>query len=260
MTLGRVGIVGTGQIGTAIGCALGASGAASEVVLHDRDDQAARRSLARGAGRRSTSLDDAIASDTVVLALPLAALVATLGGARFRPGSLVIDTATVKRPVVRAMRALAPAVHAIGGHPVAGTERSGPEGADPASLRGATFALCPVRDDPVALERARALAVALGAVPIVLDADEHDAAVAVTVVLPHLMARALAALPASERLAGPGYRGATRLAAADPASVAEWAAATAGDVRPALRLLARQLEDYEGLVADEAALARRLGG
>ena len=266
--LGSVAIVGAGQTGTALGLALVRGGAATgEIVLFDQDPATARRSLALGAGHRTAArIEEAFAADAVILAVPVSEIVALLDAhaGSLRPGALLLDVGSTKCAVVEAMRrCVDPSVHAIGGHPIAGTERPGPEGADPATLRGATFALCPVRDDPRALELASLVVTAVGAVPLVIDAAEHDRAIARTIGLPHLLAFALeaAARPASGRhpaLAGPGLRGATRLARSDPAMVAAFCGTNASETRAAIAELRAGLDALAACLDDEDALARAL--
>lgn len=258
---GTISIVGAGQVGTMLGLALSAAGYAP--LLFDRDPAVAQRSFARGAGARvAASLEEALACETVVLALPVSAIVATVRShvGDFRAGGLVIDTGSAKAHVVEAMRRLPGGVHAIGGHPLAGTERAGPDGADLAQLEGAPFVLCPVRDDPEALGRARALVERVGARAVVMEAAEHDAAVARTSALPHLLAFALASATRGARLelASSGYRGAVRLAQSDPGMVASFVAANAPEVRTALAELGTALGGLGDLVDDESALAAAL--
>jgi prephenate dehydrogenase len=264
--LGRVAIVGAGQVGTMLGLALRPSGAARGIRLFDRDPSVVERSLARGAGDGAArTAAEALEADTLVLAVPVGAIVGFLrehGGA-IRDGTLVVDTGSAKQVVVEAMLRLPAAVHAIGGHPLAGTEVAGPAGADASALRGATFALCPVRDDPQALERAKRLIEAVGAQALVLDAAAHDRIVARTSHLPHLLAFALAraagplAGDASAFAAG-GFRGVARLAKSDPEMVAAFLAANAAEAHAALGELRRALDELESHLDDEAALARVL--
>jgi prephenate dehydrogenase len=243
--LGRVAIVGTGQVGTSLGIGLrsaGASAGVDGVVLFDRDLDVARESLARGAGDRvARSTAQALRADSLILAVPVPDILGFLQehGRDLRPDSLVIDTGSAKRQVVRTMRASVPeSVHAIGGHPVAGTEQPGPTGARPDRLRGAAFVLTPVRDDPEALARGRLLAEAVGARPVEMDAEAHDETVAVASHLPHLLAFVLAGTAAEAEasgepvagLAASGFAGAVRLAASDPEMVAGFLAANADAV------------------------------
>src|SRR6266700_3720310 len=148
---GSVAIVGAGQIGTMLGMALVAAGA-SDVGLFDLDPAVARESLAMGGGHRLLrGVGEALAASTLILAVPVPAIVAFVEehGPSMRPGTFVVDTGSAKAAVVAAMRAaVAPGVHAVGGHPLCGTERPGPRGARVEALRGATFVLTPVRDDP----------------------------------------------------------------------------------------------------------------
>ncbi len=177
-----------------------------------------------------------------------------------------MDTGGAKRVVVEAMRGLPASVHALGGHPVAGTERSGPEAAAPELLRGAPFVLSPVRPDPEAMARGRALARAVGARPVEMDAGAHDQVVARTSHLPHVMASALALSVAASGspdevgdLVSGGYEGATRLARSDPEMVAGFLAANADEVRRAVRELEKTLDLLaEALAADRGRLVALL--
>ena len=246
---GRVAIVGTGQVGTALGMALTGAGSGAgveEVALFDRDGAALEASLERGAGQRvAADADDVLSADTIVLALPVGEIVKWLDqfGAAVGSDTLVIDTGSAKAAIVEQMRRLPTRTHALGGHPIAGTERPGPAGADPTLLIGATFVLCSVREDDTALRRGRALVAAVGAVPVEMDAPTHDRVVARTSHLPHVMAAALALMVGglAERdgeivrlLASTGYLGATRLAVGDPGMVAGFLEANRVEVRRAI--------------------------
>jgi prephenate dehydrogenase len=137
--LGRVAIVGAGQVGTMIGLSL--RGAASEIALADRRAGALRDSLARGAGDREVPMEEVSAADVVVLAVPVPEIVRLVGDIApgMRAGAFLIDTGSAKRTVVEAMRTHArPEVHAIGGHPLAGTEGSGPDAAAPERKGGSS--------------------------------------------------------------------------------------------------------------------------
>ncbi len=234
--------------------------------------------MSRGGGHAILrSVEEALDADTVILAMPVLEIVRFVDefGGRFKPGSLVLDTGSAKQAVVQAMRRRIPgSVHAVGGHPMVGTERAGAAGADPAALRGAAFVLTPVRRDRVALARARALVRAMGARPVEMDPLVHDRVMAGTSHLAHVAAFALAAASAEatgeDEAAGdpisPGFRAATRLAASDPVMVSSFLRANAGEVGSAIDRLAVFLDEVRAaLVADpgrlEALLARaRLAG
>ncbi len=259
--LGRVAIIGAGQVGTMLGLAL--RGVAEEVVLADRRRGAVTESLARGAGDRVVTIEEAVEAETVILAVPvpeIVRLVETLGRS-LRPGSLLIDTGSAKRVVVDAMREHVPAqVRAIGGHPMAGTERSGSEAARAELIRGAAFALTPVRDDPAAIARGLALIEAVGARPVILEAELHDRVVAATSHAPHLVAAAVALasrtlpLETVRDLTASGFGGTTRLAASDPGMVAGFLVANADAVREALGSVREVLDRAEAALGDADAL------
>ncbi len=265
--VGSVAIVGAGQVGTMVGLAL-RDGRAPDVALFDRDPAAAAASLARGAGDRLLAEPAAaLAADTLVLALPVPDVLGFLRqyGGTVRPGTLVLDTASAKGMVVRAMRECLPAaVHAVGGHPMAGTEGAGPAAARPELLLDAAFVLTPVREDPAALAGARTFVRALGACPVEMDAGDHDATIARTSHLPHVAAFAVAAAAGqaatqpwfASGLAATGYRSTTRLAGSDPRMVASFLWANGAEVRAAVRELRDWLSRLEsGLEAGPERLA-----
>jgi prephenate dehydrogenase len=270
--LGRVAIVGAGQVGTLLGMALMANRRAAGVeaiTLFDHDPATAAESLARGAGDAAgVEVSDAFGADVVVLAVPVPEIVTLVDrfGPMTRPGALVIDTGSAKRAVVEAMlRSIPPHAHAIGGHPMVGTERPGPAGADPDRLAGATFVLSAVRPDDEGLARARAFVEAVGGRALLMDAEAHDRAVAFTSHLPHLLAFALAG--SAEAAAGgggielgalvsTGFLGATRLAESDPGTTAGFLGANAEEVTAAASRFRDRFDAMVSALADPASLER----
>ena len=269
--LGTVAIVGAGQVGTMLGMALRRRGTARSVGVHDRDRSVAAESVRRGAADAILAEDAVFDADTVVLAVPVPEIVEWIDrfGGRLRDGATLTDTGSAKVAVVEAMRRRVPqSVHAIGGHPLAGIERGGPAAADPRRLQGATFVLTPVREDPTALERGRALATAVGATPFVMDPEVHDRIVARTSHLPHVLAYALAMAVASDeehrsetrRVVAGGFESATRLAVSPPDMVAGFLACNAREVRRAVGELQNHLaEIVRAMDAGPERLAVLLG-
>ncbi len=272
--LGRVAIVGAGQIGTTIGQALmvaDPSCGVDEIGLFDREPQTAAASLALGGGDRILATPDLVLrADTIILAVPVGGIVHWVGewGRRLRPGCLLLDTGSSKGMVVAAMReGISASVAAVGGHPICGAESPGPAAASRAMLAGARFVLSPVRSDPAAMGRAARLVECLGAVPVSMEAALHDRIVARSSHLPHLLAGALAQLCSRARddgadvslLLGPGFLGATRLAVAEPEMVASFVVANASPVAAALRELGAELLRLGDMVSgDPADLVRFL--
>ncbi len=231
----RAAVIGTGLIGGSIGLALRARG--WHVTGRDLDPGRERRALELGA------LDvpgDDPGAEVVFVATPVSAVAGVArgvlagdggAGARGGPGlpgrqargrlPVVTDVGGVKAPVVGAVD------HPlfVGGHPMAGSEQEGVEGADAELFEGATWVLTPTaRTDPAAFARLREVISSLGADVIAIPPAGHDRLVALVSHVPHLTAATLmrvAAAGAQEhaallRLAAGGFRDMTRIAAGHP--------------------------------------------
>lgn len=214
----RTAVIGTGLIGASIGGALRQKG--WYVLGVDRNPEAAAEAAQRGlidetAGGIAEAVRDV---EAVVLACPVSAIVEMLPrvDAQSPPHALLLDTGSVKEPIVRMMATLPGAERAVGGHPLAGSERSGPEWADPALFHGTPFLLCrSERTSSDALDRAVELAEAVGGRVRILPPDEHDRELARASHLPQVISSLLAGMRVNPELAGRGFRDMTRLAASD---------------------------------------------
>jgi prephenate dehydrogenase len=218
----RVVIVGTGLIGTSIALAMRARG--TEVLLTDQDEAAVRMAVEIGAGSALPEDGPDAAADIAVLAVPVAAVGATLRRAQKRGlAHVYTDVASVKaRPVLDAMELGCDLRSFVPGHPLAGRERSGPAAARGDLFLGRPWALCPTpATGPEALDAVRSMARACGAEPLITEATEHDRAVALVSHAPHVVSAAMAARlgeadDVALGLAGQGVRDVTRIAAGDP--------------------------------------------
>ncbi|MEQ8833504.1 MAG: prephenate dehydrogenase/arogenate dehydrogenase family protein [Miltoncostaeaceae bacterium] len=257
----RIGVVGAGLIGGSIIRA--AVGAGAEVTACDRD--AATVAALEEAGVRVVDgpAEVAAASAVAFAAVPpQAAPKVCLAMLDADAEVLVTDTASVKESVCRAVAADAgPAQLArfVAGHPLAGRESRGWENADPAILAGAVWALCPQpgATDPAALLRVMEVVTGpIGARVAVVDAHEHDVALACTSHMPHLAASALigtvaASAPALRyRLSGGALRDGTRVAAASSELWDEILRDNAGNIVVALDTLVAELGSLRDLVAE----------
>jgi prephenate dehydrogenase len=252
----RVVVIGTGLIGTSVALALREQG--DEVFLADRDPASARMAAELGAG--VLLRDDEPTADVAVLAVPPAAVAATLFDAQKRAlARAYTDVASVKaRPLREAAELGCDLTTYVAGHPLAGRERSGPAAARGDLFLGRPWALCPTPEtSSAALEAVTALAVACGAQTVVVDADGHDRAVALVSHGPHVAAAAVAARLESAPevalgLAGQGVRDVTRIAAGDPEL---WIGILSSNAGPVADVI-------DGMAADlaAAAAALRAGG
>jgi prephenate dehydrogenase len=269
----RVVVIGTGLIGTSIALALREHG--SGVWLADQDPAAVRLAADLGAGERLPAEGLPVPADIAVIAVPPAAVAATLAAAQARDvARCYTDVASVKQlPVKQARDRGCDLTCYVPGHPLAGREKHGPAAARADLFLGRTWALCPLPEtSEQATEAVLSLARACGAVPARTDIAAHDRWVALVSHAPHLVAAAMAArleaAPAEALdLAGQGLRDVTRIAAGDTAlwtqilsanaaPVAEVLAAVAGDLAEA----ARMLTDGEGSKSVAALLDRGQAG
>jgi prephenate dehydrogenase len=218
-------IVGVGLIGGSIGLAAKRRGLAHTVRGLGWQQASLDQALAAGAIDEAhldarTALDNA---DLIVVCTPVQRIAAQIVefAALCKPGALITDAGSTKETIVAEVESKLPAtLHFVGSHPLAGSEKRGPQFADAELFQGRLTVLTPTpRTDPQALVRIEALWAALGARTRIMTPAEHDRALAMTSHVPHLLAAALAgALPAELfGLTATGFRDTTRIAAGDPA-------------------------------------------
>lgn len=212
-----VAVVGLGLMGSSFALAL--KQARPEIVIagSDHDQAVVRKALDRGIVQTaSTDVSVGEIADLVVIGAPIRALPSLFGQlARLPAGKVFTDMASTKASVME--WAAAAGVDLVGGHPMCGKETSGIDGADASIFRGAPWVL--TRDDPNVVE----LVEAVGAHPVVMDAETHDQLVAGVSHAAFLLSVGyVLALshrsdwPQASRLASSGYRDMSRLAAGDP--------------------------------------------
>lgn len=248
-------MVGTGLIGGSIGLALRARG--WHVSGVDADSSTAKRALELGAL-------DAVGADPSAAVTFVAIPASTVAGAvravldepGRHPAGVVSDVAGVKAPVVGA----ADHPRFVGGHPMAGSEQEGVEGADPALFAGATWVLTPTaRTDADAYTGLRSVITSLGAEVVALSPERHDDLVATVSHVPHLVAATLMGLAADGadehtamlRLAAGGFRDMTRVAAGHPGIWPDICSQNAEAIVAALDRLASALGSLRQVVATD---------
>lgn len=223
-------IIGCGLIGGSIALALRRRRPEWRIACLDLAERLPALQEA-GIGDEIGTLENAAGSladsSIVLVATPVQSIPETIAriAPHLRPGAIVSDVGSTKNQVMTEVRALMPpGTHFIGGHPMAGSEQSGVEAADPLLFSERVYVLCPYPDTPPeALLAMLELAESLMARPITIDPAEHDRIMAIVSHLPQLVAVALmhAAQTADathtmlEALAGRGFLDMTRLAASD---------------------------------------------
>jgi prephenate dehydrogenase len=258
----RAAVVGTGLIGGSIGMALRRLG--WRVTGYDLQEQRALRALELGA------IDevgiDPLAAVTFV-AVPAGAVTEAAKAALslVGPRAVVTDVAGVKGSISASLRD----PRFVGGHPMAGSEQEGVDGASPDLFVGATWVLTPTEGtSPEAYSEASSLVRQFGANPVPLDPRRHDLLVALVSHAPHLTAAALMNLAADAAssdstlltLAAGGFRDMTRIAAGHPGIWPDVVAENKEAILSALDGLGASLDKLRAVVAsgDRAGLLELL--
>ncbi|HEY8457337.1 MAG TPA: prephenate dehydrogenase [Actinopolymorphaceae bacterium] len=243
-------IVGAGLMGTSLGLALRRAG--TEAYLEDIDPNHVRLALSLGAGRTPPPADFGRSTssyrDIVVVAVPPAVLGATIADALTRfPSAVVTDLGSVKVEPATAVTSRVPehAGRYVGGHPMAGSEQSGPLAARADLFDGRAWAVTPhTSSRPEAIAMVGELAELCRAFAVRMSPAAHDEAVALVSHLPQVASSVVASLLAAADeeqllLAGQGLRDVTRIAAGDPEL---WTQILTSNAEPVAKLLHESAE------------------
>jgi prephenate dehydrogenase len=261
--LGRMAVMGAGQIGGSVALAARAAGAVTEVVAWSRTREKLERAQALGIIDRSatSAAEAARGAALVVLATPVRSLgeIAAEIAPALDPNAIVIDVGSVKATAIAAVEPQLPPGAFVACHPIAGTERVGPDAASPLLFEGKRCVLCPTvnsREEAVAMiER---LWTAMGAETVRMDAELHDRVLGAGSHLPHVAAYALAAtlgaisgdvIEGLRRLPTPSLRDTTRVAASSPVMWRDIFLDNRAEVLPLVEALVQQIEALRAAIA-----------
>jgi cyclohexadieny/prephenate dehydrogenase len=255
----RVALIGIGLIGSSLAHAIRRGGLARHLSGFAKSEatRATVRDLAIVDSVHETAAAAVEGADLVVLCVPLGAYAAIAAVIRdvLKPGAILTDVGSVKGAVLRDVGPHVPAgVHFIPGHPIAGTEQSGPRSGFAELFENRwTILTPPPGSDPAAVEKLEALWRAVGSHVDRMSADHHDLVLAITSHLPHLIAYNIVATAAdleevtnSEviKYSAGGFRDFTRIAASDPIM---WRDVFLNNKEAVLEMLGRFSEDLSAL-------------
>ncbi len=258
MSFDRVAIIGLGLLGGSIGLAVQDCLPGVATTGYDADPAARARAAERGlvAHVFESAAEAAEGAGLVILCVPVGAMgaaAAELAGA-LAPGAVVSDVGSSKESVAKALAEALPGVSIIPAHPVAGTERSGPD-AGFASLFKQRWCIITPPDgaDPAQVTALSDFWEALGAKVEIMDAKHHDMVLAVTSHLPHLIAYTIVGTASDLegvtegeviKYSAGGFRDFTRIAASDPTM---WRDVFLTNKDAVLEMLQRFTEDLTAL-------------
>lgn len=264
----RLALIGLGLIGSSIARACKSASLVGEVVGHARsaETRAAAERLGFVDRTTETAAEAVAGADCVILCSPVGTYKPL--GAEIAPaleaGAVLSDVGSVKGCVLRDLQPLIPkGVHLVPGHPLAGTEHSGPEAGFAELFSGRYVILTPPEGaDLDAVDRLGGFWRAMGAMVEIMAADRHDKVLAITSHLPHLIAFTIVgtAVDLAEdikgdviRFAASGFRDFTRIAASDPVM---WRDVFLNNKDATLEIIQRFTED---LTAMQRAIRRGQG-
>src|SRR5215208_2128200 len=255
----RVALIGLGLIGSSLAHAMRRKRLAKHVAGHARSEAtratAKRRKLTDSV--HETAGEAVESADLVILCVPVGACGPIAKDIRqsLKPGAILTDVGSVKGAVLRDVAEHVPAgVHFIPGHPIAGTEQSGPESGFAEIFDGRWCILTPPKgSDAAAVSKLETFWQACGSHVEVMDAEHHDLVLAITSHLPHLIAYNIVGTAAdleqvtkSEviKYSAGGFRDFTRIAASDPVM---WRDVFLNNKEAVLEMLGRFSEDLSAL-------------
>ena len=258
MSFGRVAVIGLGLLGGSIGLAVADSLPGCATTGYDADPAVRRRAAERGLVNRvcETAAEAVAEAELVIFCVPVGAMgeaARAIAGA-LPAGAIVSDVGSSKAAVGEALRAALPGATVIPAHPVAGTERSGPDAGFAQLFRHRWCILTPPADvDAGALARLTEFWEALGANVETMDAAHHDLVLAVTSHIPHLIAYTIVGTASDLegvtrgeviKYSAGGFRDFTRIAASDPVM---WRDVFLTNRDAVLEMLGRFTEDLTAL-------------
>jgi prephenate dehydrogenase len=262
--LGSLAVIGVGQIGGSVALAARAAGAITDVVGWGRSAETLARAQSLGIIDRvaPTRADVARGAALVCLATPVRSLgeVARDIAPALEAGAIVFDVGSVKATAIREVERHLPMGAAfVACHPIAGTERNGPDAASPLLFEGKRCVICPSGGgSDKAVATVEALWAAMGAEPVRMDAALHDRVMGAGSHLPHVAAYTLAGVltgldaevvGALLRLPTSSLRDTTRVAASSPAMWRDILIDNQAEVVPLVEKMAARLEALRAAIA-----------
>ena len=259
----RLAIIGFGHIGASIAEALQKDNVPIDILAIDRDPEVLKKAEERGLAKESsTEISSCQTADQVLLSVPVKSCVEILREvtSAMNPAALLLDVASTKGVLLAEFKRIGSPIRYISLHPLAGTEKPGIDSARSEIFEGMPFLFFRVQKaDEQALSDVDTIIKACKGQKIeVKSAEEHDATLALTIHLPHVLAYALTHLAeeSSENqttdvfsLAGRSFRDSTRVASSDIQMVHDFLSTNTDQTTTAIDRLMDHLERIKKLLA-----------
>jgi len=249
----KVAIIGVGLIGGSMGLALRKKGLAKEVVGFFRHRETLVKAKKKGLITKATmNLKEAVKNaDLIILATPVDTIIklATKIRRLLKKGAIIIDVGSTKLKVVKEIERILPnGVYFIGCHPLAGSDKSGPESANINIFKGSICILTPTRNtDKRALAKIKRFWQSFGAQVKILSPAEHDKIISFTSHLSHLVSFAIVDCVPEKYLQfiGSGFRDTTRLASSSPVLWRDICSSNRGEILKAISKFENSLSKFK---------------
>ncbi len=255
----RVCLIGLGLIGSSIGAGIHKWGLADHVSGYARSQETRQTAAKIGFidSVHESAAEAAVDADLVIICAPIGAMeaIAKEIAPVLKPGCILSDVGSVKKAVIAAIAPhISDNIYFIPGHPIAGSEKSGPDSGYPELFVDRWCILTPVEGtDKIAVEKLRKFWLALGSSVEIMTPSHHDSVLAITSHLPHLIAYSIVSTASdledvtrSEviKFSAGGFRDFTRIAASDPTM---WRDVFLTNKEAVLEMLGRFSEDLSAL-------------
>jgi len=225
-----ISVIGMGLIGGSLAAAFKQQSDDYYIIGFNHNLESAHEALNMGIiDRVAETIKDAVAeADVIFIAIPVKMITEyAIQAARYaKHGAIITDVGSTKASIVASIESQMPdGIHFIGGHPMAGSEKSGVKAASPALFKNAHYLLTPTeKTSMTAYKNLHSMLTSIGANVVAIDPQKHDQAVAVISHLPHMVAAVLMNLASKEAnhtqnilmLAAGGFKDTTRIAAGSP--------------------------------------------
>jgi prephenate dehydrogenase len=254
----NIAIIGVGLIGGSLGAAFKKVSPSLRVTGYDQDIKTLTTAESlKVIDQSSPTLEAAVVgADVIFVATPVSAIVETVKKVVkvAKQQAIITDVGSTKAKIVTEIESFLPShLSFVGGHPMAGSEKSGVKAADPDLFKNCHYILTPTQNtNSQAFQTLHSLLTDIGANVLAIDPQRHDQIVAIISHLPHLVAAALVNLAGKERtnhetlllLAAGGFKDTTRIAAGNPRIWLDICLENKEAILKALNKLKDELERY----------------